>query len=264
MELKSKQHYEDDLKKEDELPKEPNDVPFWSKNPNIIFDKDHILEFFPTEEMSFNQKLNAITRVVLLMTVGTFAYTQSTQILLVGAVSLFFIFMLHQYRNADKDKAEGFEISPVLSGKDPMTGLIDPSRALIDASSATMDSVFQAPSANNPLGNVLVTDYLYNPKRKPAPPAYNESVSANITEKAKQMVINNNPNNPDIADKLFKDLGDQYMFEQSMQPFYSTASTTIPNDQESFSEFCYGGMVSCKEGNAFACAKNNATKYNLH
>jgi hypothetical protein len=251
MELKSKQHYEDDSKKEDDVPKEPNDVPFWSKNPNIIFDKDHILEFFPTDEMSFNQKLNAITRVVLLMTLGTFAYTQSTQILLVGAVSMFFIFMLHQYRNADKDKAEGFEISPAL-------------KDLIDTSRAPMDSIFQAPTASNPLGNVLVTDYLYNPKRKPAPPAYNESVSANITEKAKEMVIANNPNNPDIADKLFKDLGDQYIFEQSLQPFYSTASTTIPNDQEAFSEFCYGSMVSCKEGNAFACAKNNAMNYNLH
>ena len=78
------------------------------------------------------------------------------------------------------------------------------------------------------------------------------------------MVIENNPNNPDISDKLFKDLGDQYMFEQSMQPFYSTASTTIPNDQAAFTDFCYGSMVSCKEGNAFACAKNNATKYNLY
>jgi hypothetical protein len=185
------------------------------------------------------------------------------QILLVGVVSMFFIFMLYQYKNSE-GKGEGFEMSPVLTGKDPITGEIDPTRMLIDASRAPMDSVFQAPSASNPLGNVLVTDYLYNPKRKPAPHAYNESVSANITEKAKQMVINNNPNNPDIAEKLFKDLGDQYMFEQSMQPFYSTASTTIPNDQESFSEFCYGGMVSCKEGNAFACARNNATNYNLH
>lgn len=249
MELKPKQHYEDDSNKDNEKSKEPDDVPFWSKNPNVILSKEHILEFFPTEEMTFNQKLNAISRIVILLTLLTFAYTQNTQILLVGVVSLFFIFMLHQYRS--KDKEEGFEISPVL-------------KDLVDTSHSTPESVFQMPTANNPLGNVLVTDYLYNPKRKPAPPAYNESVSADITEKAKQMVINNNPNNPDIADKLFKDLGDQYMFEQSMQPFYSTASTTIPNDQESFSEFCYGGMISCKEGNAFACARNNAAKPNLH
>lgn len=246
-ELKTKQHYDNDDSVNNT--KEPDAVLFWSENPNVILHKDHIMEFFPTEDMSFNQKLNAVSRIVLLLTIVTFAYTQNTHIFLVGAVSIFFIYMLHQYRKTDSK--EEFVVSPVVND-------------LVDMSKSNGVDVFQAPSATNPLGNVLVTDYLYNPKRKPAPPAYNESVSANIVAKAKQMVIDNNPNNPDIAEKLFKDLGDQYMFEQSMQPFYSTASTTIPNDQESFSEFCYGGMISCKEGNAFACAKNNSTKPNLH
>jgi hypothetical protein len=31
---------------------------------------------------------------------------------------------------------------------------------------------------------------------------------------------------------------------------------TIPNDQGAFAEFCYGSMISCKEGNNFACARN--------
>ena len=65
-----------------------------------------------------------------------------------------------------------------------------------------------------------------------------------------------NPSQPDLADKLFRDLGEQYVFEQSLRPFYSTASSTIPNDQQAFAEFCYGSMVSCKEGNPFACARN--------
>ncbi len=118
--------------------------------------------------------------------------------------------------------------------------------------------------SSNPFGNVLVTDYIYDPKRKPAPPAFNQKVNDDIIEKAKEVVRNANPNQPDITEKLFKDLGDQYVFEQSLRPFHSTASTTIPNDQQSFSEFCYGSMVSCKEGNAFACAKNNAGNYNLY
>ena len=62
--------------------------------------------------------------------------------------------------------------------------------------------------------------------------------------------------------KLFKDLGDQYIFEQSLRPFNSTSSTTIPNDQGAFADFCYGSMVSCKEGNMFACARNLARHTN--
>jgi hypothetical protein len=118
------------------------------------------------------------------------------------------------------------------------------------------EKVFDKPNAGNPLSNVLMPDYDYNVNKKPAPPAYTENGSAEILAKAKQMVVNANPDQPNIANKLFTDLGDQIDFEQSMRPFHSTASTTIPNDQGAFADFCYGSMVSCKEGNMFACARN--------
>lgn len=183
------------------------------------------------------------------MTIFTFVYSKSITILLVGVVSVAFIYFLHNYKNTDE---EGFALS------EPASDLVKKSAEF------NTDMVFQRPNANNPLGNVLVTDYVLNPKRKPAPPAFNEEVNKEIVNEAKKMVLNNNKGNKDLTDKLFTDLGDAYVFEQSLRPFYSTASTTIPNDQTSFSEFCYGGMVSCKEGNAFACVKNNATKYNNH
>jgi hypothetical protein len=65
-----------------------------------------------------------------------------------------------------------------------------------------------------------------------------------------------NPEQPKISTKLFKSLEDNLAFEQSMRPFYSNPSTTIPNDQNAFAEFCYGSMVSCKEGNQLACTRN--------
>jgi hypothetical protein len=42
-----------------------------------------------------------------------------------------------------------------------------------------------------------------------------------------------------------------------MHNFYTTASTTIPNDQEGFSAFLYGDMPSGKEGDEAALAKRN-------
>jgi hypothetical protein len=236
--------------------KEPiqNIIPFWSDDPNILLNNEFLFEFFPVEKMSFEQKLNAISRTVVLLTLMSFFYTNSIRILIIGAVSLFFIFMLHKSKKADKNdiqkKKEGFA-QDAGSPADPFK-------------SADLSSVFREPDASNPFGNVLITDYIYDPKRKPAPPAFNQNVNDNIIEQAKEVVRNANPDQPDITDKLFKDLGDQFVFEQSLRPFNSTASTTIPNDQQSFSEFCYGGMVSCKEGNAFACAKNNAGNYNLY
>ncbi len=231
-------------------------VPFWSNNPNILLNSESMFELFPTEDMSFEQKLNAVTRTLVLLTIMTFLYTKSTHILWVGAVSVFFVYLLFKHKSGEKDeiakkKEEGFQ--------ELNADATTPAQALYKVDNPV--DVFQKPSAGNPFGHVLPPDYIYNPKRKPAPPSGNSNVSADIVEQAKQFVRNANPDQPDITEKLFKDLGDEYVFEQSLRPFHSTASTTIPNDQQSFSEFCYGGMVSCKEGNAFACAKGVA-RYN--
>jgi hypothetical protein len=235
-----------------------NIIPFWSDNPNILLNNQFLFEFFPVEKMSFEQKLNAISRLVVLLTLMSFFYTKSIRILIIGAVSLFFIFMLHKSKTVENNeiqkKKEGFYEVPSEKTDSPADSL----------KNTDLTNVFREPDSTNPFGNVLVTDYIYDPKRKPAPPAYNQKVNADIIEQAKELVRKSNPDQPDISDKLFKDLGDQYVFEQSLRPFHSTASTTIPNDQQSFSEFCYGSMVSCKEGNAFACAKNNAGNYNLY
>ena len=42
-------------------------IPFWTENPNIIFNNDQMFEFFPTDDMSFSQKLNAVSRTIIIM-----------------------------------------------------------------------------------------------------------------------------------------------------------------------------------------------------
>ena len=151
------------------------------------------------------------------------------------------------------------ENSKVLAVKPSMTeGFSSDSPALEVLKGYTLDAAktFDSPSSSNPFSNVLLPDYDYNPEKKPAPPSFNANVNQSILDQAKQLVVEQNPGQPDIANKLFKDLGEQFEFEQSLQPFYSNSATTIPNDQAGFADFCYGCMVSCKEGNLFACARN--------
>jgi len=70
------------------------------------------------------------------------------------------------------------------------------------------------------------------------------------------MVLEKNKENL-LDSRLFRDLGDNFDFDQSMRSFYATANTSIPNDQTAFADFLYGDMISCKEGNAFACSREN-------
>ena len=226
-------------------------VPFWFDNPNVIFDSKYIGEFFPVDSMTYNQKLNAVSRTVIILTILSFLYTTRVRVIIVGIVSLAAIFVMYYYHTKENSK--------VLAVKKSITeGFSEDSPALEVLKGYSIDPVktFDSPSSSNPFSNVLMPDYDYNPNKKPAPPSFNENVSQSILDQAKQLVVEQNPGQPDIANKLFKDLGEQFEFEQSLQPFYSNAATTIPNDQAGFADFCYGSMVSCKEGNLFACARN--------
>lgn len=224
-------------------------VPFWSDNPNVLLQGKYITEFFPVLDMTFNQKLNAITRSVLVLIIALFLYYRSVRIILVGLLSLGAIYMF--YYNRQK------ELRRKLLGKTKeIEGFENPALAVLQDKNINTADTFDTPTDTNPFSNVLLPDYDYNPNKKPAPPAFNRQTNQTILEQAKQLVIDQNPGQPDIANKLFSDLGEQFVFEQSLQPFYSNASTTIPNDQAGFADFCYGSMVSCKEGNSFACARN--------
>jgi hypothetical protein len=226
--------------KESIEPKEPK-IPFWSENPNVLFDPKYILEFFPVESMSYQQKLNAISRIVLLLTILGFVFSQNFRLIVVAFITLGAIFLIHYYHKKTETN-ENF-VNPAIDYLDDLH-ILHPS------------TLFDTSSPSNPFSNVLMTDYDYNVDKKPAPPAFNKNVNEDILANAKQMVVDSNPGQPDIADKLFKDLGEQMDFEHSLRQFTSNSSTTIPNDQGAFAEFCYGSMISCKEGNRFACARN--------
>ena len=228
--------------------KPPEDliVPFWSENPNVLLQGKYVAEFFPVSDMTFNQKLNAITRLLLILWIVLLSVYRSTRVVLIGGLTLGVVYLLHYYRQKECDKQ--------LAKKE---GFDNPALAVIE-NRGPMDraGTFDSPSDTNPFSNVLLPDYDFNQQKKPAPPAFNAQTNQSILEQAKQLVMDQNPGQPDIAKKLFTDLGEQFVFEQSLQPFYSNPATTIPNDQAGFADFCYGSMVSCKEGNMFACARN--------
>ena len=222
--------------------------PFWSNNPNILLDKDYVLEFFPVEEMTYEQKMNAVSRLVIVLTIVGFLITYNYNLLIISFIIMVFIYLLYNYQKKEfqkKDYLENFKDTPA------MAALREKGLEMPDTS-----EIFDQPTENNPFANVLMTDYDYNPNKKPAPPSYNENVNQEILNQAKKLVNNANPTQPNIADKLFRGLGEEMEFQQSLRQFTSNPSTTIPNDQKGFAEFCYGEMISAKEGNMFSLARN--------
>ena len=212
-------------------------IPFWGKNPNIILSS--LTELFPLETMSYSQKLNAVSRAVIVFAFLMFIFTKNIRVLVISILTLGGIWILYYYTKKQK---EGYRNK-------------SPAEALLNADINNLH-LFDDFSPSNPLGNVLMTDYDMASDKKPAPPSYTSDSQENIVKQTKAMVDELHPEEPQISKKLYQSLDDNLTLEQSLRPFYSNPSTTIPNDQGSFADFCYGSMISCKEGNDFACARN--------
>ena len=235
---------------------------FWSNEPSILFNKDYILQLWPSSTMSYEEKLNSITRLVILMTILGYIFTFSIRFILIGFATLIIIFVLYNSRKQklSKDMLDG-SFKEGFSGidiKNQESTIINP-----ETLKTYLKSEFTPVSKKNPLGNVLLTEITDDPNRKSAPPSFNTEVYEDINNTTKRMVQNLNPGIKNTNKQLFGDLGEQFEFDQSQWSFYSMPNTKIPNDQGAFANYLYGDMPSCRDGDAFACIKDNQ-RYNLY
>ena len=219
---------------------------FWIQDPTILMKSNEKLTIWPSVNMNKNENLNAITRLIIILSVLGYIITRNNKIPLSGFISMLAIIILY---NSDKvtlplhisDSKEGFNAD--ISHDDPFGG-----------------GGFTEPTPTNPLMNVMLNELNENPNRKPAAPSFNPVVENEINN-ATQEFVAKEFDDPNIDEKLFKDLGDSFDFNQSMRAWHPMPNTQCPNDQKSFADFCYGGMTSCKEGNSIACSQTADSRW---
>jgi len=233
---------------------------FWLNDPTALFNNAGITQIVPTSDMTREAKLNAISRMIILLTILGYLLTMSYKLILLGVISLAMIALLYVTQSKATSNAttqpsggkkEGFaNYANYNTGRRRM-------QPPVAASSSPSGLTFQAPTPQDPLMNVLLTDIQDHPKRPAAEPAFNPQVEHAINQSAQEFVVQDLGGNPNLEDRLFRDLGDNYEFSNSMRSYFATPNTKIPNDQHAFAEYCYGAMISCKEGNMMACARAN-------
>lgn len=204
---------------------------FWINNPKVLLNKQRILEIWPQSGYSMERKLNAITRIVLFLSLIGYMFTRSTKIIVSFVITVVAIVIL--YKTQKKDKIEGFDLK---NNMGPLTNNLK----LSNKNQNT------APTEKNPFMNVLINEYVENPTREKAMPVYNK----NVHEEIKEIIKGDNK-------KLYQNLGDNLSLEHSLRGFHTMPNTTIPNKQKDFAMFCYGNMKSCKDGDDLQCLKNN-------
>jgi hypothetical protein len=237
-------------------------ISFWSNDPTILFNKDYIFDLWPTNNMCYEQKLNAITRLIILLTILGYIFTMSQRIIIVGLLTLMVIYILYNMRKQKLKKEiinEGFKVDG-----NEVTGMFDKkSNSYINP--ITLDSVlkseFKEGNKKNPFSNVLLTQISDDPDRKSAPPAFNVDVDEDITKNVKRAVQMMNPGIKNTNKQLYGDLWQNFELDQSNRAFYSTPNTRVSNDQGAFAQYLYNdlkysGKESTPDG-AFARVQDN-------
>lgn len=236
-------------------------IQFWSNDPTILFNKDFIFDLWPTSSMCYEQKLNSISRLIILLTILGYILTMSKRVLVVGVLTLLFIFVLYNMRKQKltKDMLENFEVQG-----NEVTGMFD-NKPKSFVNPVTLDAVlrteFKEGNKKNPFSNVLLTQIMDEPERKAAPPSFNVDVDEDITKNVKRSVQMMNPGIKNTNKQLFGDLWQQFQLDQANRVFYSTPNTRVANDQGAYAQFLYNdlkfsGKLSTPEG-AFSRVQDN-------
>jgi len=229
-------------------------IPFWLNDPSILFNKDEFMKIWPTSTMTYEEKLNTISRLVIAICILGFIFTLNVNFLLICIITLSLIVFVYKVRK-QKIISDGFtgQINVVPNLKDKSVKFI--------TNPVTLESVLKSDyyptNKKNPLGNVLLTDIMDNPEKKPAAPSFNPDVYEDITRSSKKTVQLLNPGIKNTNKQLFGDLAQNFEFDWSMWNFYSMPNTKVASDQGAYAQYLYGSMPSCKDGSSFACVQDN-------
>ena len=225
---------------------------FWFNDPTILLKKEYIFELWPTTNLSYEQKSNAIARLIILLSVLGYILTSCPKILITGCITLVVIFAVFK-SNKQKITKEMMNEAFTVKGNE-VTGLFVNKGSATTTNPATLETVlkseFKAGTKKNPFSNVLLTEIMDDPDRKAAQPSFNPDVDEQITKDVKRSVQFMNPDIKNTSKQLFGDLYEDFNLDQSNRVFFSTANTRVNSDQSAFGKFLYGDMPSAKESNA--------------
>ena len=223
-------------------------TPFWSNDPTILFNKESLLEIWPKQHMTFESKLNAISRLVIIMTILGFIFTRNVNLIIIGTLTLAILYTLYKLRKqqlvSSLTKKEGFSVNSSIQPSE-----LTSTQMLTDPVSleSVLRSNFHPTTKKNPFGNVLLTDIGDTPDRRAAAPSFNPVVYDEIDTAVKKQTQMLNPSIINTNKQLYGDLYENFQKDNSMMRFYSTPNTRVANDQGAYSEYLYGALYSGKE-----------------
>jgi hypothetical protein len=186
-------------------------------DPQSVFKSDEILIFWPMASQTARERVTSTTRFIIYATVLVYLLNRDPRVFALGVLVLAILYYMWS-SNMIVDSAKG-GLRPAI-GDARAASIIRPDVSL--------------PTIDNPMGNVLLTEYVDYPDR-PAAAWY-----------------------PSVRDKVQQVWSKIHPFERirdAERNFYTAASSTIPNDQTGFAQAAYGKPFApkCHDQGGEAC-----------
>ena len=124
---------------------------FWHDDIEILFKYDRMDEFFPSKDMTLEEKLNSLTRLSMYLSAVLTAYTGNTKYLYIFIITLGLTYLV--YMNMSEKFTEGYG-----------------------------NVKYIKPTLNNPFMNVMPDDYIKRPNRESINKA-NQYINPNLNKK---------------------------------------------------------------------------------
>lgn len=244
--------------------------PFWGEDFSILFNQDRLVEFFPSSDMSDAERLNAISRFSIYISIILGLYTGKIYPVYIALFTLGLCMFVYD-KSGNNSTIEGMKtkISDIMNGIVPGYSDVS-SRAQVGFEGTDREEIRKKrlndlgvepvikidengqectpPTDNNPFMNVLVPEVFENPLRPEACKLEGEIPGEEgIAEDA----------NEKFEINLYKDVADVFGRNNSQRQYYSMPNTSVvPGNQGEFANWLYGNMASCKS-DRYDCYEND-------
>lgn len=173
----------------------------WFDDPQQLVRADQVNQFWPTSEQTPEDRVNAASRFIIYVCTVIYLIRRDPRIFVLGATVIAVIYVLYKSRMVKETYGGSFE-----------------------------GASCQMPTPDNPMGNVLVTDYSDAPNRLEA--CYYPTVKPFVQSYTSDRIPYDSGRSRTAMPK--------YLRNAMERQFVSNPVTKIPGDQTAFAEWLYG------------------------
>lgn len=197
---------------------------FWLNDISILYNRNHVLEIFPSSSFDIIRKLNAIFRFSIYYSLLVFLYNRNnTNVFYIPIVVGILTYIVYKKNNS-------------IQVDDALIRSINGDKESV----GDMSSSCRIPTKDNPFMNPQLSDFGNNVEVKESCSSFdNKGIQIKIDEY--------------FDEGIFKDYSDIFNNKNSQRQFFTVPGKDVPNDQGSFAQWLYGSPPTCKEGNSIDC-----------